>query len=70
MKVFEHFNQSGNDKCPICETADDKQTVLIGIQGTQRDGIMEAKQVHLDCIELIMSDKSNEYKWFIYQAVK
>jgi hypothetical protein len=52
MRAFEHFNSSGAP-CPICGTVDDKPPVLISIQGTSNDGICEAVQVHLDCINLI-----------------
>lgn len=50
MKVFNHFNQSG-DPCPYCDTKDDRQTVLIPIPGTEsEDGlIVRAQQVHWDC---------------------
>lgn len=51
MRTFEHFNQSG-DSCPICGTIDDKQTALVKIDGTQKGGICEAFQVHVDCIDL------------------
>jgi len=58
MKIFEHFNNSG-EPCPICNTRDDKPAVLIAIDGTQFDGICEAMQVHIDCIELT-AYKTNE----------
>jgi hypothetical protein len=52
MRLFDHFNTATKDPCPICKTKDDKKTVLIIIDGTEQDGIAEAKQTHLDCIEL------------------
>lgn len=51
MRTFEHFNQSGAP-CPICGTVDDKPPVLVAIHGTENDGVCEALQVHLDCINL------------------
>ena len=51
MRAFEHPNMN-NFKCPICKTADDKPVVLIGIAGTENGGNIEAKQFHLDCINL------------------
>lgn len=51
MRVFDHPNIN-NFRCPICGTADDKPVVLIGIAGTERGGIAEATQFHLDCIDL------------------
>lgn len=53
MKVFNGFNGSGNDICPVCKTADNKDTVLIPIASTMDDNISEAFQVHLDCLLLI-----------------
>jgi hypothetical protein len=51
MRVFDHPNMH-NFKCPICHTSDDKPVVLVGIGGTESDGNMEARQYHLECIEL------------------
>ena len=51
MRIFEHFNQSG-DPCPICGTVDDKPPVLVAIHGTGDGRICEAMQIHLDCINL------------------
>jgi hypothetical protein len=36
-------------KCPICGTNDDGKTVLVQIAGTAKDGIAEAKPMHLAC---------------------
>lgn len=52
MKIFEHPNLDADWICPICKTREDKPVVLIGINGTQKDSIMEAEVFHLDCIEL------------------
>jgi hypothetical protein len=52
MRTFDHPNVSGGWRCPICGTSDDKPVVLIGIDGTQEGGIMQANQYHLDCIDL------------------
>lgn len=51
MKIFIGFNQVG-DPCPICKKHDNKKTVLIPIYGTSDGKYCEAKQVHLDCIDL------------------
>ncbi len=53
MRAFKGPNLSGGWKCPICGTSDDKEVVLIGVDGTEDDGIMEGHQYHLDCIELM-----------------
>ena len=52
MRVFDHPTIINNWKCPICKTADDKEVVLVGIDGTQEDNCIEAQQYHLDCIDL------------------
>lgn len=51
MRTFDRFNTSGAP-CPICGTHAAKPPVLIPIHGTEDDGICEALQVHLDCINL------------------
>lgn len=51
MRIFDHPNTSGGFSCPVCKKADDKPIVLIGIQGTEEGMNMEAKQVHLDCLD-------------------
>lgn len=53
MRSFKHFNSSGDSKCPICKTNEDKETVLIGVVGTEDGGNMVANQFHLDCIDLL-----------------
>lgn len=68
MKVFDHPNMEGF-QCPICKTNADKPVVLIGIAGTEDEGIIEARQYHLDCINLIESSFQNGVK-FLYQEIK
>ena len=38
-----------DSRCPICGTNDDGKTVLVEIAGTAKDGIAEAKPMHLAC---------------------
>jgi hypothetical protein len=52
MRIFQHANLSGEDTCLVCEKADDKPVVLIGVIGTEDGHNMQARQVHVDCIEL------------------
>ena len=52
MRTFKEPNTSNDWKCPICDTNDVKEVVLIGVIGTQKGGCMEAEQVHLGCIDL------------------
>ena len=45
-KTFEHFPD--DDICPICETGEDAECILIPIDGTKRGGIMyQSIPVHL-----------------------
>ena len=50
MKVFDHPNTANDWKCPICETNVDEPVTLIPISGTENDGVVEAEQIHIDCI--------------------
>lgn len=50
MRQFPHFNTGS--VCPICGKKDDKPVVLIPIDGTTKDNICEAEQVHADCLHL------------------
>lgn len=52
MRIFKKPNISGGFICPICGSSEEKEVVLIGIQGTENNGNMEARQYHLDCIDL------------------
>lgn len=52
MRVFKGMNQETKEPCPVCGTKEDKEVVLVGKIGTQDGNIMEAVQVHLDCLEL------------------
>ena len=53
MRAFDHFNDSHGAVCPICNTARDEKTVLIPVPGTEDDGIVEARQVHKECYDVV-----------------
>lgn len=53
MRVFEHFNSYNGEVCPVCKTSANARTVLVPIPGTEEDGIVEAKQVHKACFDLV-----------------
>jgi len=54
MRSFAHPNLYNKEwKCPICETRNDKEVVLIGIIGTQSGNNIQAEQFHLDCVDLL-----------------
>jgi hypothetical protein len=50
--VFEHPNMEGGFQCPLCKASKDAPVVLVGIPGTEVDGIIEANQVHSECYAL------------------
>ncbi len=51
MRVFEHANLHDAATCLVCEKPEDKPVVLVGIIGTEKGHNMEARQVHVDCLE-------------------
>lgn len=53
MRVFEHPNMTGGFICPICGTGEDAPVVLVGIAGTEEGRVIQARQYHLGCIDLI-----------------
>ena len=54
MRPFKNFNSSNGDTCPVCKTNKNCETVLIPIPGTEKDGLVEAKQVHKKCYDLLV----------------
>ncbi len=53
MKVFKKFNCSRGLKCFVCRLGTEKEAVLVTIQGTENGAVSEARQYHLDCINLV-----------------
>ena len=47
MRTFAHFPDSAI--CPVCLTNEDKETILVAIDGTREGNIAEAQCVHLEC---------------------
>jgi hypothetical protein len=50
---FPHPNMTTGFECPICKTGADQPVVLVGIPGTEDDGIMQARQVHSECLKVV-----------------
>ena len=48
MKTFKHFPEEKT--CPICGKNDDKECVLIPIDGKDEGKICQAEVFHADCI--------------------
>ena len=61
LPSFPEFNKGlhGRDVCPVCHTAKNVETVLVPKPGTERDGIVEAGQVHKKCYELLLEMSSD-----------
>lgn len=60
MRTFEKPNLSNNWKCPICGTSEEKEVVLVAIDGTQDSNNIQANQYHLGCIHLLeYNDEEN-----------
>jgi len=51
MRAFDHPNMT-NFLCFFCGTSSDHPVVLVPIEGTERDGMVEAKQVHAECYKV------------------
>lgn len=66
MRIFDHANLTGGFTCPICGNGEDRPVTLIGIDGTEEGNIMEAAQVHVDCLEL----RINKQQKIIYQIYR
>ena len=48
MRTFEHFPD--NTICPICGTNNDKECILISIDGTDKGNSCHAQPVHVECL--------------------
>ena len=55
MRIFEHPNTSHKWRCPVCGRADDKSVFLAAIEDARDGHVVEAVQVHVDCIELTLT---------------
>jgi len=66
VKVFKQGNWGDTKVCPICKTAEEGEVVLVGIDGTEEENIVQAKQVHLKCLKLSFSEEHG----FIYMKTR
>ena len=48
VRTFAHFPE--NAICPMCGCNNDRECLLIGIDGTQEDRIIEAAPTHVQCL--------------------
>ena len=58
-RVFEHPNMT-DFECPVCHTSKDAPVVLVPIPGTEHDNIVQCKQVHQKCYDLLVEMQSEE----------
>jgi hypothetical protein len=65
MRAFKKPNLGSGWKCPICDTSEEKEVVLVGIIGTEDGNNIQAEQIHLDCIDLVL-DKDHG---LLYQKI-
>lgn len=51
-RVFQEFpqNEEFQQECPLCNTHENKPCILIPIEGTQKDHVVECVVAHLDCV--------------------
>jgi hypothetical protein len=54
LRIFSHPNTSGGWSCPICHTTADRPVVLVPFRETDDPDILECKQVHHACYQLVM----------------
>ncbi len=59
MQIFKKPNIDSDWKCPICNTNGEKEVTLIPILGTREGNIIQAEQIHLDCINLTYDKEHN-----------
>jgi len=53
LRVFEGFNPVG-EACPVCHGRKNVETVLVPIPGTEDGSVMQARQVHKKCYDLLV----------------
>ncbi len=54
MRVFSSFNSENGEICPVCKTSTDRETHLVPVPGTESNGNVECKQVHVKCYDLVV----------------
>ena len=60
MKIFKEPNLSNPTwRCPICGTRNVEPVTLIPKYGTEKDGNVEAEQVHVSCLQLVLYENES-----------
>ena len=69
-RIFEGFNPGTEEhpsRCVICGTANHGRTVLASMAGTQVGNLVEAKQIHLNCLlDKLQCQESEAFGWIVY----
>jgi hypothetical protein len=53
MAEFPHPNFSNDWHCPVCKTKADCPVELVPMPGTEHDGLVQCRQVHVSCVALV-----------------
>ena len=67
MRTFDHFPK--DIKCKICGTNDDKECILVPIDGTGDKNICEAIPTHVDCLAKIRYRKDLKIFYILEEAI-
>lgn len=51
-RIFDGFNPIGQP-CPVCGTKANVKVVLAPIPGTEKNGLVQCNQIHLECWKLL-----------------
>lgn len=54
--------------CPICKTNGKEPVVLVGVAGTEEDGVFRVIQVHTRCLNLFIMRNKETNKGVIFHA--
>ncbi len=68
MKIFKEPNMSFGFVCPICKKSTVLPITLVGVLSTVKDGKMEAIQVHIDCLNLVVIEDEGAGKKAIFHS--
>ena len=52
MRIFDKPNSTVKWECPICGNDDEKEVALVSVEGTQQGRVVQARQVHVECLAL------------------
>ena len=67
QRTFKHFPK--DIICPLCGTSEDKECCLIFIDGTDDNGICEAKPMHVDCMTQLDMFRYNQKMGILYRKI-